>query len=169
MSTGKVQTHRSRGRNVAFYVINVTPAEFHNGEKLIAHQRQHFRTILYDDFPELLQPVNSPHVSQQTDHPIELIGPMKCHRLNMLSLAECAEISRKLKDAMEVGSIRPCHNEFGSPNVFVRTNDGSFRLDMDYHGLHEVTLKDAYPLMRVDDTLDELKDASFYTHLAYGF
>jgi hypothetical protein len=36
---------------------------------------------------------------------------------------------------------------------------------IDYRGLNEVTRKDAYPLPRVDDTLDELKDASFYRHL----
>jgi hypothetical protein len=42
---------------------------------------------------------------------------------------------------------------------------------IDYRGLNEVTRKDAYPLPSVDDTLDELKDANFYTHLdlASGF
>jgi hypothetical protein len=54
---------------------------------------------------------------------------------------------------------------------FVRKADGSLRLCIDYRGLNEVTRKDAYPLPRVDDTLDELKDANFYTHLdlASGF
>jgi hypothetical protein len=47
----------------------------------------------------------------------------------------------------------------------VRKADGSLRLCVDYYGLNEVTRKDAYPLPRVDDTLDELKDANFYTHL----
>jgi hypothetical protein len=42
--------------------------------------------------------------------------------------------------------------------------DGSLRLCIDYRGLNKVTRKDAYPLLRVDDTLDELKDANFYTH-----
>jgi hypothetical protein len=53
----------------------------------------------------------------------------------------------------------------------VRKADGSLRLCIDYRGLNEVTRKDAYPLPRVDDTLDELKDANFYTHLdlASGF
>jgi hypothetical protein len=47
----------------------------------------------------------------------------------------------------------------------VRKADGSLRLCIDYRGLNEVTRKDAYRLPRVDDKLDELKDASFYTHL----
>jgi hypothetical protein len=53
----------------------------------------------------------------------------------------------------------------------VRKADGSLRRCIDYRGLNEVTRKDAYPLPRVDDTLDEIKDANYYAHLdlASGF
>jgi hypothetical protein len=61
--------------------------------------------------------------------------------------------------------IRLSHNKFGSPILFVRKADGSLRLCIDYRVLNEVTRKDAYPLPRVDDTLDKLKDANFYTYL----
>jgi hypothetical protein len=52
----------------------------------------------------------------------------------------------------------------------VRIAYDSLRLCADYRGLNEVTRKDSYPLMRVDNTLDELKDVNFYIHLdiAYG-
>jgi hypothetical protein len=53
--------------------------------------------------------VDSPHVSQQWDHPIEKTGPMKRQRLNKLSLAERAELNGNLKDEMEDGLIRPMH------------------------------------------------------------
>jgi hypothetical protein len=66
---------------------------------------------------------------------------------------------------MGVGLIRPNYSEFGSPIIFVRKADGSLRLCIDYRGLNEITCKDAYPLPRVDDTLDELQDAIFFTHL----
>jgi hypothetical protein len=96
---------------------------------------------------------------------------MRRQRLNTLSLAERAGLNRQLKDAVEAGLIRPIYSELGSPILFVRKADGSLRLYIDYRGLNEVTRKDAYPLPRVDDTLDELKDANFYTHLdlASGF
>jgi hypothetical protein len=104
MSSTKVQklmrkTRRNRERNAEFYVIELTPAadqptEFHNGEELVADQREKFRSLLYDDFPELLQPVNSPHVSRQWNHPIDTSGPMKRQRLNALSPAERAELNR---------------------------------------------------------------------------
>jgi hypothetical protein len=91
---------------------------------------------------------------------------MKRQRLNILSPAERAELTRQLKDAVDDGLIRPRYCEFGSPILFVRVKaDGSFRPCIDYRGLNEVTRRDAYPLPRVDDTLDELKDANFYTHL----
>jgi hypothetical protein len=115
--------------------------------------------------------MNSPHVSQQWDHPIEPIGPMKRQRLKRLSLAKRVELNRQLKDAIDDGLICPSYNEFGSPMFFVRKADGSLRLCIDYRGLNEATRKDAYPLPRVDATLDELKDANFYTllDLAFGF
>jgi hypothetical protein len=96
---------------------------------------------------------------------------MRRQRLNRLSHAERAELNRQLKDIVEVGLIRPNYSEFGLPILFARKADGSLCMCIDYRGLNEVTRKDAYPLPRVDDTLDELKDANFYTHLdlASGF
>jgi hypothetical protein len=160
------KTRRSRGRYAEFYVIDLIPAadqstDFHIGEELTAEQRDNFRSLLYNDFPELLQHVDSPPVSRQWDHPIETTGPMKRQRLNILPLAERAELNRQLKDAVEAGLIRPIYNEFGSPILFVRKVDGSLRLCIDYRGLNEVTRKHAYPLPRVDDTLDELRTRTF--------
>jgi hypothetical protein len=96
---------------------------------------------------------------------------MKRQRLKEKSLAKRAELNRQLKDAIEADLVRPKYNKFGSPFLCVRKTDGSLRLCIDYRGLNEVTRKDAYPLPRVDDTLDELKDANFYMHLdlASGF
>jgi hypothetical protein len=142
MPSTKVQklmrkTRRSMGRKADFYVIELTPAadqptEFQTGEELTAEQRENFRSLLYDDFPELLQPIDSPHVSQQRDHPIETIGPIKRQRLNRLSHAQCAELNRQLKDAGDAGLIRPIYTELGSPILFVRKVDGSLRLCIDY-------------------------------------
>jgi hypothetical protein len=97
MSSTKVQklmrkTRRSKGRNAEFSVINLTPAadqptDFHIGEELTANQRDSFRSLLYDEFSELLQLVDSPLVSRQWDHPIETTGPMKRQRLNISSPA----------------------------------------------------------------------------------
>jgi hypothetical protein len=181
MSSTKVQkllrkTRRSKGRNAEICVIELTPAadqppDFYTREELTLDKRDNFRSLLYDDFPELLQHVDSPHVSRQWDHPIKATGPVKRQQLNRLSHAERAKLNRQIKDAVDPCLIRLSYSEFGSPITFVRKADGSLRWCIDYRGLNEVTRKDAYPLPRVDDTLDELKDANFYTHLdlASGF
>jgi hypothetical protein len=62
-------TRFSRGRKAEFYVIELTPAadqptDLQSGEELTADQHDNFRSLLYDDFPELLHPVDSPHVSR---------------------------------------------------------------------------------------------------------
>jgi hypothetical protein len=92
------KTRPSRGRDAKFYVINVTlnaedAAWFHIREELIAKERQHFRTFLDDDFPESLQPEDSPHESRQCGHPIETNAPIE-HRLNILPPAERVEFNR---------------------------------------------------------------------------
>jgi hypothetical protein len=71
---------------------------------------------------------------------------------------------------VEVGLICPSHSKYNLPILFVRKTDGSLRLCIDYRGYSAVTRKDAY-LLRVDDTLDKLKDANFHTHfdLFIGF
>jgi hypothetical protein len=103
-------------------VINITPAtkqpvELHVGEELSAEQRENFRSLLYDDFPELLQPVDSQPISRQCEHTFDTIGPMKHQRLNIyiLSPIERVELNQKLRDSMEVGLIRPIHTELGLP------------------------------------------------------
>jgi hypothetical protein len=138
MSSIKIQkllrkTRRSRGRKAEFYVIELTsaadqPTEFYIGEELTSDQHHNFRSLLYDDFPELLQPLDSPPLSRQWDHPIETARPMKRQRLNILSSAERTELNRQLKDAVDAGLIRPNYSELGSPILFVRRAHGSLRM-----------------------------------------
>jgi hypothetical protein len=90
---------------------------------------------------------------------------MNRQRLNLLSPPKRVELNLQLKDAVDAGLIRPIYSEFGSPNFFVRKIDGPLRPCIDCLGLNEVTCKVAYSLPLVDDTLDELEDATFYTHL----
>jgi hypothetical protein len=115
-----------------------------------AQQRNNFRTLICDEFSEILQLVDSPHVSRQRDHPIESSRPMKRHRINILSPAERDELNRQLKDATKTGSFR--HSEFGAANFFVRRTNGSLRLCIDYRGLNDITRENAYPLPRVNET-----------------
>ena len=63
------------------------------------------------------------------------------------------------------GIIQPSSKHWASPVMLVRKKDGSTRFYIDYRKVNVVTHKDAYPLPRVDDTLDTLAGAKWFTTL----
>ena len=73
---------------------------------------------------------------------------------------------KKLVDEMEKqGVIQPSQSPWAAPIVLVRKRDGSIRFCVDYRKLNTVTKKDSYPLPRVDDLLDALADAKWFSTL----
>jgi len=73
-----------------------------------------------------------------------------------------AEQVRKMRDA---GVIEPAQSEWASPVVIVTKKDGSPRFCVDYRKLNAVTIRDSYPLPRMDDCIDSLGDARIFTTL----
>ena len=53
----------------------------------------------------------------------------------------------------------------GSPVLFVKKKDGSMRVCVDYHALNEITIKNKYPLPRIDDLFDRLKGAKYFSKI----
>ncbi len=74
---------------------------------------------------------------------------------------EQAEVQKML----DQGVIEPCQSRWASPVVLVTKKDGSIRFCVDYHKLNDVTHKDAYPLPRIDDTLDTLWGSQYFSTL----
>ena len=60
-----------------------------------------------------------------------------------------------------------CHSDspWGAPAIFVNKSDGSLRMCIDYRELNKVTIKNKYPLPRIDDLLDQLRGASWFSKL----
>ena len=77
-------------------------------------------------------------------HPIS-IPP---HRM---ALAELRELKAQLQQLLNKGFIRPSASPWGAPVFFVKKKDGSFRMCIDYRQLNKVTIKNKYPLPRIDD------------------
>ncbi|GJR35303.1 putative reverse transcriptase domain-containing protein [Tanacetum coccineum] len=65
-------------------------------------------------------------------------------------------MTTKLQDK---GFIRPSHSPWGAPVLFVKKKDGSFRMCIDYRELNKLTVKNRYPLPRIDDLFDQLRGA----------
>ena len=73
--------------------------------------------------------------------------------------AELKELKEQLKDLLDKRFIRPNVSPRGAPVLFVRKKDGSLRMCIDYRQLNKVTIKNKYPLPRIDDLFDQLQGA----------
>nr|GFB62645.1 putative reverse transcriptase domain-containing protein [Tanacetum cinerariifolium] len=82
-----------------------------------------------------------------------------------LAPSELKELSEQLKELFEKGFIRPSSSPWGAPVLFVEKKEGSSRMCIDYRELNKVTIKNKYPLPRIDDLFDQLQGSSVYTKI----
>jgi len=75
------------------------------------------------------------------------------------------EVSRQVRDLLDRGLIKPAHSVWSSPVVLVRKKDGSWRFCVDYRKLNSMTIQDAYPLPRIDESLDALAGSKYFSTL----
>ncbi|GJX35605.1 putative reverse transcriptase domain-containing protein [Tanacetum coccineum] len=73
-----------------------------------------------------------------------------------LAPSEMQELSGQLQELQDKGFIRPSHSPWGAPVLFVKKKDGSLRMCIDYRELNKLTIKNRYPLPRIDDLFDQL-------------
>ena len=104
---------------------------------------------------------------REVDHAIDLIADAApiakapyCH-----SLAQNVELENQLKDLLSKGYIRPSKSPWGAPVLFVKKKDGSLRLCVDYRGLNKLTIKNKFPLPRVDDIFDHLHGSKIFSKI----
>nr|CAD1839602.1 unnamed protein product [Ananas comosus var. bracteatus] len=85
--------------------------------------------------------------------------------------AELKELRSQLQDLLDKQFIRPSVSPWGAPVLFVWKKDGSFRLCVDYRELNRVTIKNKYPLPRIDDLFDQLQGSCVYSkiNLQFGY
>jgi hypothetical protein len=73
------------------------------------------------------------------------------------------EIERQCDDMLQQGIVQECTSAFSSPMLLVRKEDATRRFYIDYRKLNQQTVKDKFPILVVDELLDELRGASFFT------
>ncbi|GJT02302.1 putative reverse transcriptase domain-containing protein [Tanacetum coccineum] len=78
---------------------------------------------------------------------------------------ELEELSGQLKELQDKGCIWPSLSPWGAPVLFVKKKDGSFRMCIDYRELNKLTVKNRYPLPRIDDLFDQLKGLQFFSKI----
>ncbi|GKA43480.1 putative reverse transcriptase domain-containing protein, partial [Tanacetum coccineum] len=120
------------------------------------------------EFPEVF-PEDLPGLSpaQQVEFQIDLVpGTAPVARAPyQLAPAEMKELSTQLQELSDRGFIRPSFSPGGASVLFVKKKDGSFRMSIDYRELNKLTVKNRYPLLRIDDFFDQLQGSRVYSKI----
>jgi hypothetical protein len=82
-----------------------------------------------------------------------------------MATPELAKLKEHIKKLLEKGFIHPRSSPWGALVIFIPRKDGTQRLCVDYHALNEVTIKNKYPLLRIDDLLDQLCGACVFSKI----
>jgi hypothetical protein len=117
-----------------------------------------------DVFPEEL-PGKPPE--RKVEFAIELIpgtAPIS-KRAYRVSVPELVELKKQIDELLEKGYIRPSTSPWATPILFVEKKDGTKRMCIDYRALNEVTVKNKYPLPRIEDLFDQLRGASVFSKI----
>ncbi|KAI3732714.1 hypothetical protein L1987_63921 [Smallanthus sonchifolius] len=78
---------------------------------------------------------------------------------------DMAELKKQLDELLENGFIRPCSSPWGAPVLFIKKKDGTMRMCINYRELNKVTIKNRYPLPRIDDLFDQLQGARCFSKI----
>jgi hypothetical protein len=133
---------------------------------LLSHPRMEHMLLRYADvFPSELPHGLPP--ARDIDHRIEILpGSSPTSKPTYrFSPKENDELKRQLADLFAKGFIQPSKSPYGAPVLFVRKKNGKMRLCMDYRELNRITVKNKYPLPRVDELLDRLQGAKWFSKI----
>ena len=82
-----------------------------------------------------------------------------------MTLVELQELKVQLQELLDKGFIRPSTSKWGTLVLFAKKKDKNLRLCIDYRKLNRVTIKNRYPLSRIDDLFDQLRGARVYSKI----
>ena len=122
---------------------------------------QKYKGIFPDDLPNNLPP------QREVDHKIEIVEGAKPTSQNpyRLSYHELDEMKKQLDELLQKGLIRPSKSPYAAPVIFVKKSDGTMRMCIDYRALNKITVKNKYPLPRIDELFDRLVGSKIFSKL----
>ena len=137
-------------------------------KKVPAQHREKLKEIIdefKDVFPEKLPPGRPPERSVEFEVKLEEGSKPPSRPPYRLGPAEQDEMEAQIKDLLAQGFIRPSASPFGAPVLFAPKKDGRWRMCFDYRALNKQTIKDRYPLPRIDELMEWLGQARVFTKL----
>ncbi|GKC74876.1 putative reverse transcriptase domain-containing protein, partial [Tanacetum coccineum] len=162
ISCTKTHKYLLKGHHVFLAHVTTKEIEDKSGEKRLED------VPIVRDFPEIF-PEDFPGLppTRQVEFHIHLVpGAAPVARAPYrLVPSEMKELSEQLQELFDKGFIRPSSSPWGAPVLFVKKKDGSFRMCIDYRELNKLTMKNRYPLPRIDDLFDQLQGSSVYSKI----
>ncbi|GJQ90084.1 reverse transcriptase domain-containing protein [Tanacetum coccineum] len=162
ISCTKTQKYIEKGCQVYLAQVTSKKAEDKSEEKRLED------VPIVREFPEVF-PEDLPGLppARQVEFQIDLVpGAAPVARAPYrLAPAEMQELSTQLQELSDRGFIRPSSSPWGAPVLFVKKKDGSFRMCIDYRELNKLTVKNRYPLPRIDDLFDQLQGSRVYSKI----
>jgi len=124
--------------------------------------------LVVRDYPDVFSEITTGlPPDREIEFTIDLMpGTQPIHKAPYrMAPSELKELKKQLEDLVDRGFIRPGVSTWGAPVLFVRKKDGSLRMCIDYRELNRVTIKNKYPLPRIDDLFDQLKEATVFSKI----
>jgi hypothetical protein len=120
-----------------------------------------FQDLFPDELPAGLPP------KRNVDHeiPLQPESSPASRPIYRLSRPELEELDKRLQEFTEKGFIRPSTSPYGAPVVFAAKKDGGLRFCIDYRALNKLTIKNKYPLPRIDDLFDKLQGSKVFSKI----
>ena len=130
-------------------------------QQLQSHALEQFPSLFPEQLPSEIPP------KDRLQHPIDLYPDSKIppRRLYRQTTSELEETKKQLQEYLLAGYIRPSTSAFGAPVLLVRKKDRSMRMCIDYRALNNITIKNCFPLLCIDDLHDRLSKARYFTKL----
>ncbi len=132
--------------------------------KCIKQVLEEFPDVMPNELPQDLPP------RRRVDHAIEVMPevalPTKAPY--RMSHEELKELKVQLKELLTKGYIKPSKSPYGAPVLFVHKKDGTLRMCVDCRTLNKATVKNRYPLPRIDDLFDRLSGAKVFSEIDLG-
>ncbi|CAI7811544.1 unnamed protein product [Closterium sp. NIES-53] len=122
---------------------------------------EEFEDVLPDDLPDQLPPYRT-HQHEIIEEP----GSKPTFRAPYrLSPTELADMKKQIEYLLDKGLIRPSTSPYDAPVLFTPKPDGSLRMCIDYRALNKQTIKNKYPIPRIDNLIDQLRGATVFSKL----
>nr|GEX67198.1 hypothetical protein [Tanacetum cinerariifolium] len=158
------KTQRYLLKGCPFFLAHVTTKEAKDKSK----EKRLEDVQIVQDFPKVFpKDFSGIPPTRQLECQIDLVlsAALMARAPYRLAPYEMKELSNQLKELADKGFIRPSSSPWGAPVLFVKKKDGSFQMCIDYRELNKLTLKNHYPLPRIDDLFDQLQGSSVYSKI----